>query len=135
MAPYYSKLPVTEITCSNAEQLGSGGFCFLVAELLQAKYRGSVLWRLTDSIRTKYAHVFVCVEGHPADIKGFRSIDEMRFDYNDYSLVAEPIEAQSVRDFFYPNYTQDQLSAGRDVLRCYINTHNDIFPDRAQMAK
>src|SRR5712692_3903771 len=61
-------------------ELGMGAFCFLVAELLTARYRLAALWRLTDRDRKRYAHVFLRVGGVPLDIKGFRRLDAMRFE-------------------------------------------------------
>ena len=87
--PFNSNLLPDEIRRCDPTQPGIGFFCFLVAELLKAKYRQAELWRLTDRERTRYQHVFVRIDGKPCDIGGFRSVDDMRFDLNDYSLIEE----------------------------------------------
>src|SRR5216683_5202050 len=107
-------------------ELGAGDFCFLVAELLTARYRLAVLWRLTDHDRKRYAHVFLRVSGVPLDIKGFRKLDAMYFDYNDYGLVAERVDARSVREFFDSKYSAEQRSAASVVLSAYIGKHPEV---------
>lgn len=112
----------------NPVELGAGGFCFLAAELLMEKYPMAALCRLTDSSRARFAHVFISANNMPADIRGFRSVAAMRFDYDDYSLIEEPTDQRIVRDFFYPKYSSAQMCAARVVLAGYIATHGDIFP-------
>jgi hypothetical protein len=51
----------------------------------------------------------------------------MRFDFNDDALIPETVEAQSVRGFFYPKYTEEQLSTARGVLGSYIDAHPQLF--------
>ncbi len=85
--PFNSNLSPDEIRRCDPTQLGIGFFCFLAAELLKANYPQAELWRLTDRERARYQHVFVRIDGKPCDTGGFRSVDDMRFDLNDYSLI------------------------------------------------
>jgi hypothetical protein len=98
-----------------------GFFCFLVAELLTAKYPQAELWRLTDRERTRYQHVFVRIDGKPCDIGGFRSVDDMCSDLNDYSLIEEITDSQRIKDYFHRWYSPEQLAAAREVLAEAIN--------------
>src|SRR5260370_32632427 len=61
-------------------EAGSGGFCFVMVELLMLRYPNSQLCRLTSGDRTAFEHVFVCVAGSAVDIGGFRDVvAEARF--------------------------------------------------------
>jgi hypothetical protein len=53
----------------------------------------------------------------------------MLVDYNDYGLVDEPVDARSVREFFYSKYCAEQRSAASVVLSAYIGKHPAVFPD------
>jgi hypothetical protein len=53
----------------------------------------------------------------------------MYFDYNDYGLVAERVDARSVREFFYSKYSAEQRSAASVVLSTYIDNHPEVFRD------
>ena len=123
----FSNLSAEAIQKMNPVELGSGGLCFLVAEILADRFPDSVLCRLTCQDRKRYAHVFVSVKSVPVDIKGFRNVDKMRFDYDDTSLVLEPIDEASVRQFFYPHYAERQLLNARIALESYIKSHPDVF--------
>jgi hypothetical protein len=112
----FSPLTPDEIRNYDPIHLGSGGFCFVVAELLKEKYPQAKLWRLTNRERTTYDHVFVCIDGKPCDIHGFRSFDQMRFDLDNKSLVEVPADAQAIQDYFYHRYSPEQLTAARAVL-------------------
>ena len=109
-----------QITNYDPIQLGTGGFCFLVAELLMEEYPQAELWRLTNREGTTYAHVFVRIDGMPCDSNGFRSVDAMRFDFNDNSLVERIANSQAIRDYFYHGYTREQLAAARSRLAPYV---------------
>jgi hypothetical protein len=115
MTPF-GRLSPDQITNYDPIQLGTGGFCFLVAELLKAKYPQAELCRLTNREGTTYHHVFVRVDGRACDIKGFRCVHQMRFDLNDDSLVEEIADAQAIQDYFYHRYTDEQLAAARVSL-------------------
>lgn len=119
MTPF-SRLSPDQISSSDPIELGAGGFCFLVAELLRAKYPQAELWRLTNRERETYAHEFVLIDGMPCDINGFRSVDAMRFDLDDNSLVEEIAYAQAIRDSFYPLYSPEQLAAARYRVGPYV---------------
>lgn len=115
MTPF-SYLTPKEIRDYDPIQLGMGGFCFLVAEMLKAKCPSAELWKLTNRDGTMYRHVFVRVNGKPYDIKGGRNVDEMRFDLGDYGLVEKMADAQAIHDYFYPLYPSEQLAAARAAL-------------------
>jgi hypothetical protein len=116
MTPF-SLLSPDQIRSSDPIELGTGGFCFLVAELLKAKYPQAELWRLTNREGTTYRHVFVRIDGKPCDIKGFRKVCEMRFDLGDNSLVEETTDAQAIQVYFSQfKYSEEQLAAARAVL-------------------
>jgi hypothetical protein len=116
----FSRLSPNEITNYDPIQLGTGGFCFLVAELLKANYPQTELRRLTNREGKTYPHVFVRIDGMPCDINGFRSVDAMRFDLDDNSLVEQIADAQAIRDYFYPVYSPEQLAAARSRLAPYV---------------
>jgi hypothetical protein len=113
---WFSRFSPDEIANYDPIQLGAGGFCFLVAELLKANYPQAELWRLTNRERKTYDHVFVRIDGMPCDINGFRSVDAMRFDLDDNSLVEQIADAQAIRDYFYREYSLEQLAAARSRL-------------------
>jgi|ERR1035441_683656 hypothetical protein len=119
MTPFSLYSP-DQITNYDPIQLGTGGFCFLVAELLKAKYPQAELWRLTNRERKTYPHVFVRIDGIPCDINGLRSVEDMRFDLNDDSLVEEIADAQAIRDYFHLLYSNEQLAAARSRLAPYV---------------
>ena len=119
MTPFSHYSP-DQIKNSDPIELGTGGFCFLVAELLKAKYPQAELWRLTNRERKTYPHIFVRIGGIPCDINGFRSVHEMRFDLDDSSLIEEMADAQAIRDYFYPRYSPEQLAAARSRLAPYV---------------
>jgi hypothetical protein len=123
----FSNLPVKEIRQMDAIHLGSGGFCFLVAESLIGRFPEGVLYRLTDRDRREFFHVFVSVSGARMDIKGVRSIADMRFDYRNAAAIEEPVDIWNVRKVFYPQYSIEQLCAARAVIEAYIDSHADIF--------
>lgn len=100
----------------------------MVAELLKAKYPQAELWRLTNREGTTYHHVFVRINGKPCDIKGFRSLDAMRFDLNDDSLVVEIADARATQDYFYPQYSPEQLAAARFALAPLCVRIGPCFP-------
>ena len=123
--PFNSNLSPDEIRRRDPTQLGIGFFCFLVAELLKAKFPRAEFWRLTNPERTTYAHVFVRIDGKPYDIHGFREIKEMCFDLDDDSLVEEITDARAIQDYFSKcNYSKEQLSAAREVLNAAIESLN-----------
>ena len=115
--PPFSYLSPDQINTYEPVELGTGGFCFLVAEMLKEKHPHAEFWRLTNRERTKYSHVFVRVDGKPCDIKGFRSVAEMRFDLNDYGLAEEITDPKEIKNYFYHWYSTEQLAAARAVLR------------------
>jgi len=117
---FFSRLSPEEIANYDPIQLGTGGFCFLVAELLMAKHPQAELWRLTNREGKTYPHVFVRIDGMPCDINGFRSVDAMRSDWGDNSLVEQIADAQAIRDFFYPKYSPEQLAAARCRLAPFV---------------
>jgi len=119
MTPFSQYSP-DEIANYDPIQLGTGGFCFLVAELLKANYPQAELWRLTNRERKTYPHVFVRIDGMPCDINGSRSVDAMRFDLHDNSLVEQIADAQAIRDYFYPLYSDEQLAAARSRLAPFV---------------
>jgi hypothetical protein len=125
MKPPFSYLTPDEIKNYDPTQLGAGGFCFLVAELLKTKYPQAELWRLTNQEGTTYHHVFVRIDGRECDIKGFRSVDDMRFDLNDPSLVEERADARAIQDFFHPHYSPEQLAAARAVVGVFLTARDN----------
>ena len=64
--------------------------------------------------------MFVRIDGERCDIKGFRSVNEMRFDLNNDSLVEEIADAQAIRDYFYSQYSGEQLTAARSRLAPFV---------------
>jgi hypothetical protein len=112
----FSHYSPDQINSADPIELGTGGFCFLVAELLKAKYPQAELRRLTNREGKTYSHVFVRIDGIACDIKGFRSVHEMRFDLDDNSLVEQIADAQAIRDYFYREYSLEQLAAARSRL-------------------
>ena|SRR5208337_3046574 len=116
MTPF-SHLSPDQITAYDPIVLGAGGFCFLVAELLMQMNPKAELRRLTNLDRRRYYHVFVRVDGQACDIKGFRCVEDMRFDLNESGLVEESADSQAIHDYFYPCYSPEQLAAARAVLR------------------
>ena len=113
-------LTAKEIGETDPVELGMGGFCFLVAELLMEKYPDAELCRLTDKDRTTFAHVFVRIDGRPCDIKGFRSLSAIREDRPEPGLVEEPVSVESVQMFFHARYDVELLAAARTVLEQYL---------------
>ena len=81
-----------------------------------AKYPQAELRRLTNREGKTYPHVFVRINGMPCDINGFRSVDTMRFDLDDSTLVEQITNAQAIRDYFHPRYSAEQLAAARSRL-------------------
>jgi hypothetical protein len=128
----FSGYDPNQIRGTNAVELGSGGFCFLFAELLAAKYPASRMSRLTGP-KNPFAHVFVFVGGKAADIKGFRPVRDMCFDFDIPDLHVEEVDAHAVRDHFRSGYNDDQLEAARAVLRGYIDENPTLFPAAAQV--
>lgn len=100
----------------------------MVAELLKAKYPQVELWRLTNREGTTYHHVFVRIDGKPCDIKGFRSVHEMRFDLDDNSLVEEIADAKATQEYFHPRYSPEQLAAARFRLAPLCTRIGDCLP-------
>jgi hypothetical protein len=92
----------------------------VVAELLIAEHPRAELWRLTNREEKTYPHVFVRIDGMPCDINGFRSVDAMRFDLDDNSLVEQIADAQAIRNYFYPLYSPEQLAAARSRLAPFV---------------
>lgn len=117
MIPVSSRYSPEHISSLDAIALGTGGFCFLVAELLKEQYPNAELRRLTDQERTRYYHVFVRVDGQACDIKGFRSVHDMCFDFGEPDIIEESADAQAIKDYFEPFYSREQLNAARAVLR------------------
>ena len=117
MTPLFSRYLPDQISSYDAIELGTGGFCFLVAELLKELYPKAELRRLTNLERNRYYHVFVRLDGQACDIKGFRSVEEMRSDLNETNMVEESVDAQAIQDYFYPCFSPEQLAAARAVLR------------------
>jgi hypothetical protein len=127
--PYFTNLSPNELSEVSADELGRGGFCFLVAELLAEKYRSNAIFRLTDGLRKRFSHVWIEANGKPVDIYGFRSVAEMRRDYEDVSCNKEDaVAAQIVREHFYRFYSVDQLRVVRDKLRAFIESERDRSP-------
>jgi hypothetical protein len=122
---------VESIKWTPPDELGSGGFCFVVAEILKARFPASVLYRLTDLNRTYYTHVFRAVGGAYVDIKGFRKLIDLKFDHPNNSQLVEAIDEENVRKHFYPCYQKKEdreaLSAARAKLRLYIDSNPAIF--------
>ena len=124
-------LSPAEIEETDPVELGSGGFCFVVAEILAVRIPGSAFYRLTDLERKRWGHVFVLANGQYWDIKGINTLTAMLRHFNDPDLVTpEHVDAQSVRQFFHPRYSLDQLRSAKTTLQTYIETHSDVFPSR-----
>jgi hypothetical protein len=107
-------------------ELGEAGFCFVVAEILLARFPDATLFKLT-SHASPFAHVFISIDGQYMDIGGCRDvIAETRFRLNT-SLELHPADSKPVRNFFYPKYNLSQLCAARETLERYINANSGIF--------
>lgn len=129
--PYFANYTTDQLAEVPPEELGHGGFCFVVAELLAEKYESNEVYRLTDSAGEAFAHVFIRVNGKPMDIQGVGTIERMRSDYSDgRALKEERVDMQRVRDRFYPHYCIAQLSVVRNILSAFIEAHPSNFPPR-----
>lgn len=120
-------LSADEIRTTTPQELGQGGFCFIVAEILLERFPDATLLRLTSPAH-EYGHVFLAINGAHMDIGGFRDVvADARFRFDDRSLEPEPVSAQAVRSFFYPKYNTSQLSAARETLKAYIDSRPERF--------
>jgi hypothetical protein len=127
--PYFANLSPSQLAEVSPEELGHGGFCFVVAELLARKYGSNELYRLTDRSGEMFAHIFIRVGEKTMDIHGFREIAEMRRDYSDDGATEEErVDMQRVRARFYPYYSAAQLDAVRKMLSVFIESHPERFP-------
>jgi hypothetical protein len=127
--PYFANFTPAQLAKISPEELGQGGFCFMVAELLARKYASNDLYRLTDRSGEAFAHVFVRVDDKPVDIHGFRNIAEMRRDYSgDGAVTEERVDMQKVRARFYAIYSVAQLDVVREKLSVFIESRPDRFP-------
>lgn len=109
-----------QISRSDALHLASGGFGFIVTEILLEMFPCARILRLTDKEGKRFVHVYVSVDGQRIDIKGRRSLKDIQGDYPDDPSLEEEVDAATVREFFYKDYSEPQLAAARIVLRTHI---------------
>jgi hypothetical protein len=120
-------LSAEQIRNTPATELGTGGFCCIAAYLLRMLYPNAQLYRLTEAGKHEYKHVYVTVAGQALDIKGFRSVSEMRSDFAQFTLIEEAVDADSMLRYICHRYKPDRLAAAMRVLSSYIDAHNSEF--------
>ena len=130
----YARYTAEQISRSDALHLASGGFCFLVVEILLEMFPGAKVVRLTDKEGNRFVHVYVSVDGQRIDIKGRRSLKEIQEDYPDDPSLEEEVNAATVREFFYKDYSEPQLAAARIVLRTHIEQNITRYTLQPQIA-
>jgi hypothetical protein len=108
-------------------ELGTGGFCFLVAEILLERFPSAIVYRLT-SPGSPFAHIFISINGCYMDIEGCRNVPrEMRRHLDAPHLQVEMTDLQTVREFFYQKYDESQHCAARATLEHYVNSNPERF--------
>ena len=66
----YARYTAEQISRSDALHLASGGFCFLVVEILLEMFPGAKVVRLTDKEGNRFVHVYVSVDGQRSQRTG-----------------------------------------------------------------
>ena len=116
-----------QIRKTSPTELGEGGLCFLVAEILLERNPEAILYRLTSPAH-EYGHVYLLLDDNQIDIKGPRDVvAAMRTQCDDQRLVPEKADTHRVRRHFYPKYSTAQLCAARETFLSFIDSNPQIF--------
>ena len=111
----------------SAEELGTTGFCDLVAELLQKSFPEAELYRLSNGTENSFAHVFLVIGSLMLDIKGFRSLEEYKKEEAERNHYAEPVKWPQVRAAFRYNRDRHEIDIARSRFVDYIAENPDKF--------
>ncbi len=111
------------------EQLGTGGYCDLAAVVLREVHPSAATYRITDSSRSYFRHIFLVIADEALDIHGFTTTSALLDQYgDDETYLAEPTTPEAVSVYV--------LNQGRDInetnivltlLRDHVRNNPKVF--------
>ncbi|MCF7788292.1 MAG: hypothetical protein K9N47_19370 [Prosthecobacter sp.] len=85
----------------SVENLGTQGYCDLVADVLREFHPDAHTYRITNTSGNRFAHVFLMLGNTALDITGATSIDKILARYTHVECaIADPTTPEAVTAFF-----------------------------------
>lgn len=118
----------SDLLKDSAESLGTVGYCDIAAEVLLESFPDAQLYRVTDNTGSRFAHVFLVVDGSALDIKGFQTIEEIVASHGGEGFQAEPVTMMAVHIAFRGHgRTPEEREIVRRRFLDHIEENPEIF--------
>lgn len=111
------------------EVLGTAGYCDLAAEVLREIHPTAKTYRITDSSRCCFRHVFLVTAAGPLDVGGFTTMEALHKRYGDNdSPPVEPTDPEAVAEYFLNQRREDaETKIVLNRLREYVHGNLDRY--------